>query len=208
MLSYLDPIIFPNQCEVLEIAPHSRYVYPIFKNGSTSLRRSGFRLIDQNQLSAVSNIDIFVRPPWPRFLSGVQSYLLYVQRTDPMMDRYTVMRMISDCTFLNSHFSLQFHWLCNLRRFYSGRMRLLPMDQLHTITNRQENPSTPDPALAEFFFKSDKLNFYLQIDKILVQHMTGQSLEFSEILAGIKHHSPELYREVIEYSKNICNVLD
>jgi len=32
MLSRLDDVIYPNRCEVIEIEPSQRYIYPIFKN--------------------------------------------------------------------------------------------------------------------------------------------------------------------------------
>ena len=38
MLSRIDEIIYPNRCEVIEFMDPQRFVYPIFKNGSSSIR--------------------------------------------------------------------------------------------------------------------------------------------------------------------------
>lgn len=208
MLSYLDPVIFPDECEILEIIPRTRYVYPIYKNGSTSLYETGFPILNRESFIDLSVVDVFIRSPWPRFISGVQTYLRYLKHQDPNIDARTVMKMISECTFLNRHFSLQFHWLCNLSRFYRGNLKLLPIADLSNITHIQINHKTPDIELIEYFVKSEKINFYLQLDKIIHDFLLGHIVTFSDVLTEIKFRNPDLYREVITYSKNICSVLD
>ena len=73
MLSQLDNIIFPNRCDVLEIVPSQRYVYPIYKNGSSSLYESGYRLMEHDELCNIPVVDIYVRDPYDRFVTGVNT---------------------------------------------------------------------------------------------------------------------------------------
>ena len=101
MLGYIDPIIFPDECEVLEVAP-GRYVYNIFKNGSSSLRKSGFRQLSLDEVAALDTVEVFIRDPYERYVSGVQTYL---SQLDLAQDRATVLSMIDQFLFLNRHFA-------------------------------------------------------------------------------------------------------
>ena len=57
MLSPLDRIIFPDRCEVIEVIPSQRYVYPIFKNGRSSLSeaadKNNWRIRINNQIKKI-----------------------------------------------------------------------------------------------------------------------------------------------------------
>lgn len=203
MLSYIDPILFPDECEVLEVAPN-RYVYNIFKNGSSSLRKSDFRLLNLDEIAKLETIEVFLRDPFERYISGVQSYLRYL---DPAYDRITVLRMIDEFLFLNRHFSLQFHWLVNLAQHTSARIALRPLSDLGTITDLTWNALTKDQALIKHFEANDRLWFYLRLDQVLLDFI-GQPVKFTEIIEHIKIEYPVLYEEVIQRSKDICAVLD
>lgn len=78
MLSYLDCIIFPDRCEVIEVIPSQRYVYPIFKNGRSSLyyyvKTHKYRLLFNEQLKKLNSIDVILQDPYERFTSGVNAF--------------------------------------------------------------------------------------------------------------------------------------
>lgn len=206
MLSYLDPIIFPDRCELLEIVPSQRYVFPIYKNGSSSLQESGFRTV--TDISNIAIVDVFVRDSYSRFLSGVHSYLEYSLNEDTKLDRYTALKFINEYLFLNRHYVPQFHWLLNLQRFNRGQIRLLPMSDINTITNQHWHNRTVDPELHEFFKDNSRLHFYLSIDKVLTEVLLGQTVTFGKIVETIKQRYPEVYREIIQYSIKICGALE
>lgn len=204
MLSYIDPILFPDECEVLEVAP-DQYVYNIFKNGSSSLRESGFRQLSLQEVSTLTHVDIYVREPFDRYVGGVQKYL-----TDlgPNYDRNTVLLMIQEFLFLNRHFILQFHWLVNLRRHCDPAITIRPLRELGLVTIQTWHVVDRDPQLIDYFKNHPRLWFYLQLDKVLNEDLMGQTVTFGDIMSHIQTQYPELYLEVIKRSQDICSVLD
>jgi hypothetical protein len=203
MISYIDPILFPDQCHVYEIE-QGRYVYPIYKNGSSSLTATG-RQINYRELEQVHTVEVFLRDPFERYVSGVQTYL---RNLDPAHDRATVLSMISEFLFLNRHFSLQFHWLMNLARHSDTWMYFRSMDELSTATEHVLNVLERDESLIEYFANNRKLQYYLQIDKIVYEEFMGKTVPFRQIVQYIKGHEKFLYNEIIQRSKDLCNVLD
>ena len=202
MLSQLDNIIFPDRCDVLEIVPSQRYVYPIYKNGSSSLYNSGFRLLEHDELTQIEVVDIYVRDPYERFVTGVNSFLKYNQN----LDRNTCLHFISNFLFLNRHFCPQFYWLVNLQRFTDAKIRINPIESISEITNLKSN--TNNSQLLDNILNQDKINFYLSIDKVLTQDLIDQTVPFKFIVQTIQHRYSEVYKEIIERSIELCNVLD
>ena len=202
MLSQLDNIIFPDRCDVLEIVPSQRYVYPIYKNGSSSLYKSGYRLMDHDELRNMSVVDIYVRDPYHRFVTGVNTFLQHNNN----LDHATVLHFINNYLFLNRHFCPQFHWLVNLQRFTNAKIRINSIDTLSDITSLKVNQSQ-DPFLDEAL-STEKLNFYLSIDKVLTEDLLGKTVPFKLIVQTIKHRYPDVYKEVVQRSIDLCNVLD
>ena len=202
MLSQLDNIIFPDRCDVLEIVPSQRYVYPIYKNGSSSLYESGFRLMDHDELRNIPVVDIYVRNPYDRFITGVNTFLQHNNN----LDHATVLHFVSNYLFLNKHFCPQFHWLVNLQRFTDAKIRINPITALSDITALHVNQSE-DPLLDEAL-STEKLHFYLSIDKVLTEDLLGKTVPFKLIVQTIKHRYPDVYKEVVQRSIDLCNVLD
>ena len=200
MLSQLDNIIFPDRCEVLEVAPQ-RYVYPIYKNGYSSLSNSGFRVLTMSELSKLDTVEIFVRDPIERFFSGLSTWIEH----NDHLDKNTMLFMAGHHLFTNRHYSPQFHWLVNLRRFTTAKIKINPIEDLSTITNLRlnENKNKIHYDISHF----SKVAFYMQLDKVLTENFIGQTVEFTEIVATVRQKYPEVYQEVIQRSINICSVL-
>ena len=120
MLSNLDRILFPDRCEVIEVVPSQRYVYPIFKNGSSSIhtesQRQGWRVQVNEQIRRINSIDVIIREPRGRLLSGINTYIQIVLRDNPKLDPVTVEWFALNYLYLNSHYCPQFMWLINLSR--------------------------------------------------------------------------------------------
>jgi len=202
MLSYLDPVLFPDECEVYEMG-FGNFVYPIFKNGSSSLKAENPTVIINRKIRAISNITVYVRDPFERYVSGVQTYL----RHNPHLDRATALSMIDEYLFLNRHFALQFHWLLNLRRHYDNWLTFQSMDELGNLTENTWNALERDQAIVDYFKDNKKLHFYLELDKFLLKYV-GQKVKFAHILAELKAEQPLLYRETVQRSRDLCAVLD
>ena len=150
MISYLDPILFPDQCHVYEVEP-GRYVYPIFKNGSSSIQAMDYRQLNYTEIRNLREIDIFVRDPFERYVSGVQTYL---NSMSSQLDRFTMLNIISQYLFLNRHFAPQFFWVLNLARFTDAWMHFLPMTDLVTATEYTFNQLSRDTELEAYFQKT------------------------------------------------------
>ena len=95
MLSILDPIIFPDDCLILKSQDH--YIYPIFKNGSSSLKQSGYTVVSPDEYADISEITVFVREPFERYLSGVNTFVQH----NPSYHQETLVHIISENLFLN-----------------------------------------------------------------------------------------------------------
>ena len=199
MLSILDPIIFPDDCLILKSQDH--YIYPIFKNGSSSLHKN--KVVSPDEYADISEVTVFVREPFERYLSGVNTFVQH----NPAYHQETLVHIISENLFLNRHFCLQFHWLVNLQRFTQALIKLKPISALTQVTDLHRNPSTTK-NFREIFENHAKLHFYLALDKVLFYNLIGQTVDFKQILATIKQNYPDTYTEVIERSKQICSVLD
>lgn len=204
MLSYLDPVLFPDDILVIELTK-DRYVYPIYKNASSSLFETASATLNIDTIRKLKYVEVFVREPFERYVSGVQTYL----RHNPHLDRATALSMIDEYLFLNRHFTLQFHWIMNLVRFNpTVWMTFKPMAELNSATDLTWNALTRDETLLEYFNDNRKLWFYLQLDKILTEDFIGQSATMPMILAHIKVKYPGLYEETIERTQELCAVLD
>jgi hypothetical protein len=179
------------------------FVYPIFKNGSSSLKAENPTVIINRKIRAISNITVYVRDPFERYVSGVQTYL----RHNPHLDRATALSMIDEYLFLNRHFALQFHWLLNLRRHYDNWLTFQSMDKLGNLTENTWNALERDQAIVDYFKDNKKLHFYLELDKFLLKYV-GQKVKFAHILAELKAEQPVLYNETVQRSRDLCAVLD
>ena len=202
MLSYLDPILFPDQIEILEVSP-GRYVYPIYKNGSSTLNSIGVRRLNYFEIRELRTVEVFVRDPFERYVSGVQTYLQF----NPELNRDTILKIINECLFLNRHFTLQFHWLLNLTRFTDAWIHIRPIKELDTITDQVWHTLSRDQSLIDYFTPNDKLSYYLQLDKVLTEDLIGKTVSFPEIMRHIKRTQRHLYDEIIQRSKNLCIAL-
>ena len=204
MLGTITPELFPNECQVIEIIPDTQYVYPIFKNGSSSLVRSGYPLISDQQLSAIKNVEVYVREPHDRFVSGVQTYL---SKLDSKADIKTALYFIEKYLYLNRHFCPQIFWLMNLRRFTNASITIKPIESITQITNFNINQSKRDLELVKHFEQKSKVRFYNEIDEVLTINLLGKTVEFNEIIELLKENYSELYFELFTRCRDIIDVV-
>lgn len=199
MLSYIDPILFPDECVILSL-PNGRYVYPIFKNGSSSLFRANYSRLET--LSECKVVDVLIREPYQRFYSGVNTY---INNMGPGVDQSTALQFVKKYLFLDRHFCPQFFWLLNLRRFTDAKIKLIPFEDISSLTPFKRNESDRMLDFTNVF--DDKLDFYLMYDKVLREDLINQEVTFAEIVNTMQSKYPALYQETIGRVKNICNVL-
>jgi hypothetical protein len=93
MRTALDTELFPDLCEVVEMPLHNQCVYLIQKNGNSSLRlqqtRDNLAVFTNDEISALDHVDVYIRNPRARYVSGVNTYLQHLQRDHPELDSST-----------------------------------------------------------------------------------------------------------------------
>jgi hypothetical protein len=213
MLSHLDSIIFPDRCEVIEIMPSQRHVYPIFKNGRSSLYYYAdthkCRVLINEQLKKLNSIDVVLRDPQERLVSGINTFIQMTLRDHPELDNDTVSWFAQNYLFLNRHYAPQFLWLINLARYTSpdAVLNLLNMNQITDIVHIHRKPTgvlPPTEQLIGQVINIPNVEMYHRIDQVLVD-CTGQSIKFSQLIQHIQQKDPTAYDWVIGRSQRILN---
>ena len=211
MLSHLDFVIFPDRCEVLEIIPSQRYFYPIFKNGSSSVyeqaKTSKWKIFLNEKNKRIPTVDVVIRDPRQRLISGINSFITQTVKANPLLDRNTVFWFAKKYLHLNRHYCMQYAWLLNLARYLdpNAKINLLGMDSIHQITDFSENPwGQKDTAISAELVNLPAQEMYHRIDNVLVNAI-GKSLTFAEITELIRTQDYEAYKQVILRSQNILN---
>ena len=217
MFSTLDHIIFPDSCEVIEIVPSQLYVFPIFKNGSTSLYESmpdkPWKIITNNDIANIKQpITVYLRDARGRFVSGVNTYLRRLEVENPGLDEHTMLWCVDRYLFLNRHYCPQFFWLMNLVR-YAGKdvkLKFEPMSNISNLTNIRSGPRiiAPNEELLEKLkqFNYQQLELYFYLDQLLIDSI-GQTLTWQELIDIIKQTYPELYTLIFKKAQDLVNIL-
>jgi hypothetical protein len=205
MLSRIDDIIFPDRCEVIEIEASQRYIYPIFKNGSSSLNEYAqaqkYKILFNEQIRKLPNINVIIRNPQERFISGFNTYVYNTLRDNPNLDLDTVIYFAETYLFLNRHYAPQLSWLVNLTRSAgkNTKLHILGMDSLKEFTPMDTKPIETQLLSAEVVDRLTKNihnEMYLRIDNLLLS-LVGQALTFDEILKYLKEQDPKACEHVL-----------
>jgi hypothetical protein len=205
MLSRIDDIIFPDRCEVIELASQ-RYIYSIFKNGSSSINEYAqaqkCKILFNEQIRKLTDINVIIRNPQERFISGFNTYVYNTLRDNPDLDLDTIIYFAETYLFLNRHYAPQFSWLVNLTRYVdknTTKLHLHGMDSLKEFTPLIISPPEKKILSQEVV---DRLNtnihneMYLRIDNLLLS-LVGQSVTFEEILTYLKEQDLKACEHVL-----------
>jgi len=114
-------------CTVVDIGHHT--VYPMFRVGYTSLLADADRTYINEQISNCEHIDILIRDPRDRFVSGINEYC-----RQNKLDIEGIMKLVEKGMLVDRHFAPQYLWLLHLYKFYKGSVTLKPFDYISKIT--------------------------------------------------------------------------
>jgi len=219
MFSKIDNIIFPNSCEVIQLASQ-QFVFPIMKNGSSSflgqiqkqIRTDWKIIVDEDIKKIDSPIIVFLRSPRERFISGVNTYLQHLERDYPGLDQKTILWFVDNYIFLNRHYCPQFFWLINFSRFINPKVKLVlkPMSEITEFVNTHQHADITPPTL-QFLrdieeFNWSQLDLYFYLDQLLVDRI-GQSLTYNELIKDIQTNHRELFDLIFKPTFDIVNAL-
>jgi len=209
MLSHLDFIIFPDRCEVIEIIPSQRYFYPIFKNGSSSVyeqaKVSKWKIFLNDKIGKVPSVDVIIREPQQRLVSGVNSFVTQTLKSNPGLDKNTIIWFAKNYLHLNRHYSMQYAWLVNLARYMrpDAKINLLGLSDIAQFTDLTMDPwGQKDINVSTELVKLTAQEMYHRVDQVIYNSI-GSSLTFSEINKLIQTQDPSAYTHVIQRAQNI-----
>lgn len=212
MLSYLDCVIFPDRCEVYEVVPSQRYIYPIFKNGTSSLLAqsalSKWKIKFNEQIRKLESIDVILRDPTSRLVSGINTFVQHTIRDNPTLDANTVLWFAKNYLYLNRHYTSQFSWIVNLSRYINpeAKLNFLPMLSLSEFTTLDEKPENVNSVNTEFIKSLGEIpngEMYQRLDNALVDSCLNQSLTFAEVVAKVKSVDIVSYDFVVTRAQKI-----
>jgi len=215
MLTDLDSCLFPDDCEVVSLPLHNLNLYLIQKNGSSSIRKDAKRhdwsVHRGESIKDLDHVDVFLRDPTQRYVSGVNTFVQHLMRDHPHLDRMTCLHMALHYPFLNRHYLPQWHWLLNLARFLDKdcEIRFHDLSGLGQITDLHSHAGIePMPAeekkLAEAHANNLKLWFLM--DEILMGYI-GQSLSWSQLLGIYKNHPAKPLEIITSRFTSVYDVL-
>ena len=216
MYSQIDRIIFPNWCEVYQIASH-QYVFPIFKNASSLLKKKqekyGWKILVNEQLKKLDQIEIYLRDPFKRYVSGVNSYIHWQTRDNPKTNEQTLLEFIDKFPFIDRHFCPQYYWICNLARYTHPdcRFEIKSLNDIKSITDGDffRPYDSGSRCISEMEHMRD--NKFLMLDTILIDEFMDKSVTIKEINTNYKHKHSELYKDIFKTNNDIAsqwNALD
>jgi len=142
------------ECKVVDISGTT--VYPIFRNGSTSLFGACDRTYVNYEISACKNIQILIRDPDERFVSGIN---IYSEQNNLSIEE--TWSNAQQGILVDRHFCPQYIWLLHLYKFYKGPVTLRKFEHIKTLTSihwkKSKTKRKQVPILSKFVDIDHKL---------------------------------------------------
>jgi hypothetical protein len=197
MFTPIDKFLYSDTCTIVKIG--TEYIFPIYKNGSSSLFRqcrevNGIQIHHSELRTITDNITVIVREPAERFKSGLATVIYNLKMQHPELDSDTIEFLLKRYRYLDTHYVPQFHWILNLSRFINPevKLHLKPMTYLEKITSLNETALKKDGLTVNDELLQD---LYLQLDTILYNQI-GKKITFKEIVYLIKNDEHSGYNDI------------
>ena len=215
MFTDIDVGLFPKDCEVVEIPLHNLHVYLIQKNGTSTLRfeaqKQGWVIHKNQDIGSFKSIDIYIRDPVSRYLSGINTFIQHMVNQDANLDRYTCEIFATRFLFLNRHYLPQWHWILNLVRYLPEDcvLRLHKFEDIKHLSKFNSRSGIIPMSESDekrILSMSSKLDLWLLLDKILLG-LVGQTFTWTELLDVYKRHPSHPLEEITKTYHSFENVL-
>jgi len=167
------------------------FVYPIFKNGKSSIEQYAkthrSRWLLNEQCNQTEFVTVFLRDPQQRFISGVHSFIEFEKRKNKNLDYDTMLYAIEHYNVTNEHFLSQYRWIENLRKYFFRSLILRSVDDLYNFIPNRDTPRIPK-ITEEQRTKISKIQFKeLTYDKILFNNCVGRTIPIDQLLIEINN---------------------
>lgn len=204
MFTRLDDILYPSKVEVIHFEDKGKYIYPIFKNGSSAIKRNqeinNYKILVNEQIRKLTDIDIFLRNPKERYRSGFQTYI----HNNFELDYQTVFQLGQQGYILDRHYLPQINWLLNLMRYMDPSAKI-HIHNLEMLVHYAPGNDKPQKSNLEAPF-NEWMEMALRLDWILWNDMSGQGWTPREILTKLAEDDTLAYSTVFK-GKSVANVL-
>lgn len=217
MLTQFDSELYPDDCRVVVMPPCNQNVFLIQKNASSSIRKQAgkhnFTTLRNQEIHSLGSIDVYIRNPHERHVSGVNTYIQLILRNNSELDYKTVCWFATKYNFLNRHYLPQLLWLVNLSRFISPecQLNLRRLDTISDITDYDIKPenietvSSEQRDIIEHSMKGD-LQLWLFLDQQL-EDMCGSSYTFAEIISKLQAHPSNTYNIMKQRFAEVAKII-
>jgi hypothetical protein len=164
--------------------------------------RDNLAVFTNDEISALDYVDVYIRNPRARYVSGVNTYLQHLQRDHPELDFKTAFWFARRYKFLNTHYLPQLHWISNLSRYLrlDTKIRIRNFQDFFQITNLNLGPSGVNAPTSEFvktLFKDDaNIELWLFLDQILLD-LAGQEMTWTELLQYYQNNYTDDIKHVL-----------
>lgn len=172
MLSHWNKIL-TTDCIVIKIGQHT--VYPIFRVGHTSLMATANEQYTNKQISKCKHIDILIRNPDERFVSGLNEY-----SRQNNLEVYEAWKLVEQEKLIDRHFIPQYMWLLHLHKFYNDYVTLRPFPYINEFTNIHVKKDKKEKIAVE------PIDKFVDVDHKLMQHYHKQ-IKLGELITRYKN---------------------
>ena len=173
MLTHWNKLL-TRDCTVVKVGNYT--VYPIHRVGFTSLMYDAEVTYTNAEISNLKHIDVLIRDPAARFVSGVNEY-----SRQNKLNVHSVYEQVKRGEFVDTHFIPQYVWLMNLYRFFRGEITIRPFSFIANITNVHKRK-------AESITQIEPLKKFTEVDAKIIKNTTVQRRYFiKDIIKDYKH---------------------
>lgn len=167
------------------------YVFPIFKNGTNSIGRYAeekkCRWLINEQSNRADYINVFIRNPKERFISGVHSFIEWERRKNPNLDYETMLYVIENHGIINEHYQAQYFWIKNLAEFYKGDIMCRPIKELYTLIPYKDKPRIPAISQSQHARISKMIPKDIQYDEIILENQLLKKISIEKFIKDVKN---------------------
>jgi hypothetical protein len=127
------------------------------------------------QIAKCKHIDILIRDPGERFVSGLNQY-----SRDNNLEVEETWDLVEQGRLVDRHFAPQYMWLFHLYKFYKGDVTLKPFSHIKKITNMHEKKDKRKKVSVAL------LKSFVEVDYQLMDHC-GKTIQLGDLIKEHRH---------------------
>jgi hypothetical protein len=185
--------ILTADCEVIRFNDE-QFVYPIFKNGRSSLttygKKNNLLFLKNKEISNCKKITVFLRSPIERFVSGVHTFFYL---TNNQLIDTDVLLKIENFEIINRHFIPQYLWLFHLHKYFNGLIEFKSVLELYNLIPNRDGPWTNNLKLWKSITQKEKDKIlsiehkkYIEVDEKIIKKYMNRTVKLEKLIKEFK----------------------